>query len=134
MYFKRKTYYSFETPEEIMNRIKEFSGSGFLSPVNLTGKIIDKENFVLYQKRSFTLFTIMPDPVVIEGTISTDEERSRISLLIRPDYRMIFALLTLTGIIVYGIFQLFGDFEKGIALIIPTVVIMAFIHLFFSIA
>ena len=117
-----------------MNRIREISGSGFLLPVNLTGRIIYKENFILYQKRSFTLFTIMPNPVVIEGTISTDDERSRISLLIRPDYQMIFALLTLAGIIVYGIFQLFGDFEKGIALIIPSVIILAFIHLFISIA
>ncbi|TAL50038.1 MAG: hypothetical protein EPN92_02210 [Chitinophagaceae bacterium] len=117
-----------------MNRIREISGSGFLLPVNLTGRIIYKENFIFYQKRSFTLFTIMPSPVVIEGTISTDDERSSISILIRPDYQMIFALLTLAGIIVYGIFQLFGDFEKGIALIIPSVIILAFIHLFISIA
>lgn len=134
MYFKRRTYYSFETPEEITNRIEEHSKSGILSYPNLTGKIINKERFILFQKWSFTIFSISPTPAIIEGDLKETNDQTKISILIRPDYRIFFILLISFVVVIVGILKLSNDFDTGIMLIFSGSLLFLFIHLFTTIA
>lgn len=134
MYFKKRDYYSFESPEEIKNRAKELSKIGLFSGNNLSVRTTNEDRFIITQKFSISIFSISPSPALIEMTVIEGTVRTKLKTIIRADYRVFVIQLLLIGMFLYGCSFLQTDILKATATIIVSIILIVFIHFYFLMA
>jgi|SRR5688572_7353716 len=131
MYFKKRIYYTYESIEEVSNRIKDISGGFFTGP-NLWAREIGENSFILGQKFSFTIF--YGSPAKIEATLIQDDDHTKIQVLFRISYRALTAQIFLCCLFVFGCFHFRVDTDKALMYIFVSLVGLLTVHIFHKIA
>lgn len=135
MYYKKRNYYSFESIEEVRNRIKDFSNYGLFSGKNLYTINVDENSFIVTQKYSLGFIdNIYDNEVLIEIKLSENSDRTKIEAVSRTNYLTYLIQIVLTGVFIFGLVNLFKDLDKALLYILPSIVMMLIIHFYYTFA
>ena len=134
MYFKKRTYYSFESIEEVNNRIKDFS-KDFFSVPNLWSRKIDENSFIITQKFSLVMFdSFYLNPALIEVNLVENPDRTKIECIIRNSYIVYLAQILFIGIFIFGLLNIPINSEIALGCIFFSILMILLTHFFHTFA